>query len=118
MLLEIFGASLAEIVKFKKERLLKKMLKNGKKRCINFFEMTLGEQFFKSLICIFLTHLVHFDKIMTFGQLQHVVWSSKEYIQLQFLSVFLRLCCIATDMKNIICKFWNVLTKVLLGLLF
>ena len=43
ILLKTFGANLAEIFKFTKEKLLQQLLKNGKKRCINFFlKMTLG----------------------------------------------------------------------------
>ena len=43
--LEVFGANLAEIFKFRKDRLLNKVLKNGKKRCIQFFlKMTFGSQ--------------------------------------------------------------------------
>ena len=37
ILLEIFGANLAEILKFKKKELLQQLLKNGKKTLHQFF---------------------------------------------------------------------------------
>ena len=67
VLLDIFGANLAEMFKFKKEKLLQQLLKNSRKRCIIFLKWHYVNNSW---------HWFAHELFFLWGYLKHQIWDT------------------------------------------